>query len=619
MIIDFQQGIITYPISAGQQVFLAKIGSYVSLQTANGRTDVTFAHGSENYLYTESSDVQTAWGPLAPNTDYWIYWDIDLLTAARTFGFTTVEPISSPTEPTPELDLHWFDSDARMMYVRRLDGRWHNVIRVFAAKVHNSTFTEMGQGDLIKPFAGTQAQLNTPDQVTGRITVDNTGTPIRRSTGLFFTTEDDFFINGSPASTIKLESNIVNGTALENIARYQVVKFTHFGQINLANYNDTQTTIIAMAMEDILYNHPGELCVQGVVTNPSWNFDTVGAALWIADTGLLTEIDPHVSDVLYHIDAKVPVARVLSQTSILFDQGMGGVGSKGDTGNGYPPPATTTFLGLVKISVSATDPLNPIAVETNDPRLLPYIHPATHPATMITADSYGILSGLTVQTQLHQLSDRTLDSISDVLAPSPSINDFLKWNGSDWVSGKQNLDDLLDVMVPAPSLDDYLMWNGSNWVNNPLYLNKVLDVHVTDPVVNNYLRWDGDNWVNDPGLTSLPYDIAYYISATPYDIDTIVTGFLSPRSVVITSASNNIAKCSTAATTVDTTFILKQNGVQKATILFNIGSLTGTITFTAGSTITVVSGDVLTICTSSTLDTVIAGIGITFVGDSAIA
>ena len=95
MRIDFQQGILSYPTSVGQQVFLAKTRSFVSLQTANGRTDVTFAHGSENYLHTEASYVSNAWGPLLPNTNYWLYWDINMLTAVRTFGFTTLQPIFS--------------------------------------------------------------------------------------------------------------------------------------------------------------------------------------------------------------------------------------------------------------------------------------------------------------------------------------------------------------------------------------------------------------------------------------------------------------------------------------------------------------------------------------------
>lgn len=476
MIIDFQQGIITYPSSNNQQVFLAKIGSYVSLQTANGRTDITFAHKTENYLYTESSDVSNAWGPLLPNTNYWLYWDINLLTAVRTFGTTTLAPITSTIEPVAVEGLHWFNPAVQQMYVYQTAG-WREVVRVFAARVNNTTFEGMGNNTSLYPFAGTQVGLSISGAVSGRIIVDDTGTPIRRSNGLFFNTENEFFINGSPVNTIRLEANVINGTALENVAKYQVVKFTQFGGVHLAGYDDIQTTVIAMSMEDLIVNQTGTLCVQGVITNPNWNFQTIGAALWVTGAGLLTENDPYVLDPLTHVVSKVPVARVLTRTSVVFDQGLGGKGDKGDSSSTIPV-ATTTRLGISKLSVSATDPANPIVVETNDPRLVPYTHPATHPATMITTDSYGILSGLSVQTQLHQLSDRNLDSISDVTTPSPSVNDYLKWNGTAWVNAPviippvtatkidpivlANLmgDDLIDAPIGTPGIGGHASING---------------------------------------------------------------------------------------------------------------------------------------------------------------
>jgi hypothetical protein len=125
----------------------------------------------------------------------------------------------------------------------------------------------------------------------------------------------------------------------------------------------------------------------------------------------------------------------------------------------------------------------------------------------------------------------------------------------------------------------------------------------------------GVQGIDGAAISHLPYDIAFYIATTPYDINSIVTGFLSPRYVLMSTAFTNIATCGVAATAIATTFILKQNGVQKATILFNVGVTTGIITFTAGSTIAVVEGDIMTIGTSSTVDSNIAEIGITFVGN----
>lgn len=452
MRVDFQQGIITYPTSNGQQVFLTKSGSYVNMQTVNGRTDITFAHGLENYLYTESSTVSNAWGPFLPNIDYWLYWDIDMRTAVRTFGVTTVQPTSGVLEPTiGVLDAHWFNTDNRKMYVYQSDG-WREVIRVFAAKLNNNTFSPMGDSNSSKPYAGSQVGVSGVGIVAGRIIVDDSGVPIRRLTGQYFTTEDDFFVNGSPVNVIRLEANIINGTALENIARYQVVKFSQFGKINLSTYTDIQETIIAMSMEDMLINQTGTLCVQGVINNPLWNFTTVGAPLWVTGYGLLTETDPHITDPLTYGKSKTPVGRVLTPTSIYFDQGMGGKGDKGDNSTGVPL-ATDTVYGISRLSLPAVYANDPIVVGDNDPRLLPYNHPATHPATMITTDTYSFLTGINAQIQLHQLADRTLTSLYDVNAQTPVSGQYLTWNGTQWINGNgiRYLDDLLDVTLNLPS------------------------------------------------------------------------------------------------------------------------------------------------------------------------
>ena len=332
MHINFQQGIIFYPNTSGQQMFLAKTGSYVSLQTQNGRTDIAFAYKTENYLVTEVSDVQNAWGPLLQSTDYWLYWDINLRTAVRTFGFTAVAPMFGMVQPTGIEGLHWFDTNNTTMYCYT-SGNWREVVRVFAAKVNNSTFVGLGATSIGGySFAGTQVNVFVPDVAVGRILIDDVGDPIRRLNGTFITTEDELFINGSPVNAIRLESSVVTATANENIARYQIVKYTDFGQINLAQYNDIQSTIIAISMEDIIAGNVGVVCVQGVITNPQWNFQTVGAPLWVSGIGLLSEQDSHITDVLNCPVEKTPIARVLTPYSIFFDQGLGGVGGVSGVG-----------------------------------------------------------------------------------------------------------------------------------------------------------------------------------------------------------------------------------------------------------------------------------------------
>jgi hypothetical protein len=369
MILDFQQGIITYPTTSGLQSFLVYAGGYVNLQTVNGRVDITFAHGQENYLLSESSDVPTAWGPLVSGVDYWLYWDIDLRTGVRTFGTTQLAPAYGPSfVGTPALDQHWFDTSARKMYVFGVGG-FHNVARVFAAKINTTTLTPLGSGNPSLPYSGTQAGLNIAGSKAGRIIVDDTGNPIRRVDGRFFTSESEFFVNGSPVNVIRLEANIVTGTATEPIAKFQIVKFTDFGKISPATYDDIGSTAIAVLMEDLSTNATGTVCVQGHVTNPAWNWTTIGAFLWIDNTSSLTIIDPHVADSFSYPTGRVPVGRVLSKTSVIFDQGLGSKGDKGDPGLSGVTLATVAVAGVAKLSVPAANAGDPIVVGHNDVRL----------------------------------------------------------------------------------------------------------------------------------------------------------------------------------------------------------------------------------------------------------
>ena len=128
---------------------------------------------------------------------------------------------------------------------------------------------------------------------------------------------------------------------------------------------------------------------------------------------------------------------------------------------------------------------------------------------------------------------------------------------------------------------------------------------------------DNKGRVTDGALNNtLPYDIVFYIASTPYNIDTVIAGFLSPRVITITAGSLNIAKCNIIPTTTNTVFSINLQGVQVATATFNIGSSIGVISFISGSVISIAIGDILTISTTNVIDSVIAGIGITFVGVS---
>ena len=208
MRVPFRQGIIRYPYSGSLQDFLVDNGATITLNAANGVTEVTFAHRNTNYLVIENATVAGAW-TVSAGVEQWLYWDIDLLTGSRTFGTTLVEPTFGPTQPTsPSEDEHWFDTVNTIQFVYQ-SGSFVEVARVFAAKFDDNSgeFSSLSAGLPNLPFAGSQVGSNISN-FSGRIVFDNLGNVIIRENSELFTTEDQFFVSGSQMNAVRLESNV---------------------------------------------------------------------------------------------------------------------------------------------------------------------------------------------------------------------------------------------------------------------------------------------------------------------------------------------------------------------------------------------------------------------------
>lgn len=107
-----------------------------------------------------------------------------------------------------------------------------------------------------------------------------------------------------------------------------------------------------------------------------------------------------------------------------------------------------------------------------------------------------------------------LNDLSDVQGTNNATpNQFLKYNGSAWVSSFipaiSNLNDIEDVTITSASIGQFLKWNGSSWVNSSIPLiNSLIDidsslddidnVSVGSPSTGDFLKWSGTEWVNDP-------------------------------------------------------------------------------------------------------------------------
>ena len=255
-------------------------------------TIIAFAHGSSDYLYEEKRSLTPAWpGPFVSGVDYWLYWDIDMLTGQRTFGHTIVEPKLTGTAPTTLiLDQHWFDQSVKVMKVWD-GGRWNECLRVFACKYESGT--------IIQAYSiGTQVGVLTISY-PGFILFDDNSDPIRRIRGgnrrsEFITSES---IMTSQTATgmanISIEAKMPIVEAIENIPAYRLVSFRDNSRIGVASYNDPDHPVVGLVREDMFTTEVGTFTTSGEIINENWNFPNMPSTpLFCGASGEVTTAVP---------------------------------------------------------------------------------------------------------------------------------------------------------------------------------------------------------------------------------------------------------------------------------------------------------------------------------------
>jgi hypothetical protein len=154
-----------------------------------------------------------------------------------------------------------------------------------------------------------------------------------------------------------------------------------------------------------------------------------------------------------------------------------------------------------------------------------------------------------------------LDGLTDVIISTPLSNQFLRYNGTNWVNQTvslvTNLDSLSDVIISGASSGQVLSFNGTNWVNaapsggGATTLNDLTDVTISGPANNQVVKFNGSQWVNaalqlstlpDVSLSApstgqvLTYNGSQWVNATPVGGGSNLDGL---SDVVISGAATN--------------------------------------------------------------------------------
>ncbi len=108
------------------------------------------------------------------------------------------------------------------------------------------------------------------------------------------------------------------------------------------------------------------------------------------------------------------------------------------------------------------------------------------------------------------ISDLSVNDLSDVVVTSATNGQVLKYNGTNWVNAADStgttinsLDDIGDVTITSVSEGQVLKYNGSAWINSTdstgtsiNALNDIGDVTITSVSNGQVLQWNGTAWVN---------------------------------------------------------------------------------------------------------------------------
>jgi hypothetical protein len=330
--ISFRQGILAPTFLAGPP-FLQKTtsaGDTVDLVISNSFTrpvKVTFAHYDANYLFEENTTVVSAWGGGGPNNGplmttteaKWLYWDINLNTGARTFGWTNISPIIGDA-PTGSITngAHWFDMSVKTMKVYDATSpvpHWRDVIRVFAAKYEGGNFyppyplnvysnSKWVNGSQVGLDVGTYPGLTIDDCVSGPIMFSAAnGQPLRQGrNSKFVTTETVLVVSNYSGLNVKFDSAISIAQAEESIPAFYLVSMTGNRKIVLASCNNEFNFVSGIVVDNLYADDVGHVITSGVVRNEQWNWDDsqINKPLFCGPSGEVT-LNPPITGVSQQI------------------------------------------------------------------------------------------------------------------------------------------------------------------------------------------------------------------------------------------------------------------------------------------------------------------------------
>jgi len=288
---NFRQGIARAQTDSTKNLsFLKKHGKYLDLIVQPDPTVFVIAQGDYNYMFTENVTVPNAWGPFNVNINYWLYWDVDLISGKLTRGITELQPFTDSAAPMrPKKDQHWFDTSEMVMKIWN-GVAWIGKLRVFAAEFQN------GANIIYYPL-GSQVGVGggSKEYASGSLVYDTNHNPaiITQRVGncfnsRFVTTETPLHAQFSKLANFRMESSVNQAKGYENIPEFYAVAYVEPNTIGLASCTDHKRPAIGIASENISRGEVRSFITKGFVRSEQWNFtEPAGHRLYVGMGGLI--------------------------------------------------------------------------------------------------------------------------------------------------------------------------------------------------------------------------------------------------------------------------------------------------------------------------------------------
>lgn len=289
MKLPFRHGIVKYASDNNKVpkfLYIEKYDNYAQINiTGNDSVLITFAHNKVNYLFKEDKSIQNAWGPFDQTIKYWLYWDLSLLTGKRTFGTTTLLPVTDYTPPEDAVNgQHWFDlTDTVMKFYE--DGYWITCLRVFAGTYDKGEVIAYPLSSQVGLFAGGDA---------GFIMYSDYDTPHQRAQDdgsfKFLTTDLHFNDVKAVSTTVSLNSTLHFGVAGADLSKFTMVTYDENKHLIPASYDDAKhRTAVGIILHDIQNTQQCSFETNTHATNELWNWAVPSSPLYLSKDGTISD------------------------------------------------------------------------------------------------------------------------------------------------------------------------------------------------------------------------------------------------------------------------------------------------------------------------------------------